>query len=183
MQTSSSSSSVPRRALLGAVAAAPTLALLGTAPAAMAEAQPLGLPRPPAGGLPQAQIFEPKTPFDRSFYADRTWFVWSSQIPEPYPGFAGAVYFPAFRDPNREHTAEWFRENHPTWVIYQADRVTPAYTYLYDWGGYCNVDVSNPEVREFYFDTYIQPWIDKGYTMIGLDNVGWANARYERQGR
>lgn len=41
--------------------------------------------------------------------------------------------------------------------------------------------MSNPDVRTFYFDTYVQPWIDKGYPIVGVDNVALFNT--QRSGR
>ncbi|WP_329373497.1 putative glycoside hydrolase [Streptomyces sp. NBC_00669] len=151
---------------LAAAAAAMAFEPPGTASAAAA-AGPV-LPDPPGSGIARAQIFDNQIP-DRTVYAGLTYFVWgASSLAQP----AGAVpcgYLPAFRDYDRGHDLAWYQANHPDWVVYQADQATPAY----EFGNttYLPIDFTNPAVRTYYYDTYVQPLIDAGYPLVGFDNV------------
>ena len=75
-----------------------------------------------------------------------------------------------YRDLNRQHSLEWYKSNHPEWVVYKCDQTTPAYGFTYDWGANVPIDVSNPAVREYMLQTFFVPAIRKGYPAIGLDN-------------
>lgn len=174
---------IGRRQLLLGIVGSTAGAFLSTTLAGTAGAKTAHtpvLPNPPSSGIPLAQIFE-SAGMDRSVYQDRVYFVWSSHQPDPWPGVVGSVYVPGFRDPDRTHDLAWYQQNHPTWVLYQADRVTPAYIYTYPNGNPMPLDVSNPDVREFFFSTYVQPWIDRGYPIIGVDNISLFNT--QRAGR
>ncbi|MCL2734997.1 MAG: hypothetical protein FWE15_33915, partial [Actinomycetia bacterium] len=113
--------------LAGSAATAAAVAATFERPQSAAAAGPV-LPDPPASGIARAQIFDNQVP-DRSVYAGLVYFVWgASSLAQP----AGAVscgYLPAFRDYDRTHTLAWFQANHPDWVVYQADRTTPAYEF------------------------------------------------------
>ncbi|SFF30718.1 hypothetical protein SAMN05216251_11193 [Actinacidiphila alni] len=154
---------------LVAAALATTADLPGAAAAtpAAVTAGPV-LPDPPDSGIARAQIFDNQIP-DRSVYAGLTYFVWgASSLAQP----AGAVpcgYLPAFRDYDRTHDLAWFQANHPDWLVYTSDRTTPAY----EFGNtvYLPIDFTNPAVRTYYYDTYVQPLLDAGYPFVGFDNV------------
>jgi hypothetical protein len=79
------------------------------------------------------------------------------------------------RNPEKERTIDWYKQNHPDWIMYQEDRVTPAYGFIYSYGGLVPLDVSNPEVRQFYLDTFIMPFVKQGYKMVAMDNVELGN--------
>lgn len=175
-----------RQLLAGAagLASVPLIMFPGSAQAAgPGPAQPaaeLILPDPPPGGIPLAQIFETYLT-DRTVYQDRVYFVWSSVEPQ-YGDAIGCVYVPVFRDPDRAHDLAWYRANHPDWVAYMDDRVTPAYPYTYPNGNPMPLDMANPEVREWWFDLYVQPWIDRGFPVVGFDNGHITNAPTRRAG-
>ncbi|NUR89441.1 MAG: hypothetical protein HOY71_35605 [Nonomuraea sp.] len=162
---------ISRRQVLAGAAALATGALAGVGPSP-ARAASLVLPDPPADGIPRGQIFDNQIQ-DRSVYAGLVSFVWgASSLTQP----AGAVpsgYLPAFRDFDRTHTLAWYQANHPDWVVYQADRVTPAW----EFGNtlYVPVDFTNPAVRTHYFTTFVEPLIAQGYPVIGFDNVATPN--------
>jgi hypothetical protein len=63
----------------------------------------------------------------------------------------------------------WFRSNHPEWIIYKADQVTPAYQF----GDttWVPLDISNPKYRSWLFANYYQPILDLGYQALSVDNV------------
>ncbi len=135
------------------------------------------LPQPPADGLPLAQIFETGIA-DRSVYTKNTnkvYFVWGARTPEQPAGVIASRYFPSFRNPDKELTIDWYRQHHPDWIIYKEDRVTPAYGFIYSYGGLTPLDISNPEVREYYFTTFMLPAVQKGYRMVAMDNVDLGN--------
>ena len=164
-----------RRTVLAGIAALAGGALLGgtrAASAAPTTTASLVLPNPPADGIARGQVFDNQVP-DKSVYAGLVDFVWgASTLAQP----AGAVpsgYVPAFRDFDRTHTLAWYQANHPDWVVYQVDQVTPAW----EFGNtlYVPIDFTNPAVRTYYFTTFVQPLIDAGYPIIAFDNVVTAN--------
>lgn len=126
-------------------------------------------------GIARAQI-ENRSVNDPSVYAGRVYFIWASRSAKNDPPATGSFYLPYARDPNRrEHTLDWYKEKHPTWVIYKSDRTTPAYGFTYATGSAVPLDITNPEVREFYYTTYVQPGVDAGYSFIAFDNVELTN--------
>ncbi|SFF30699.1 Hypothetical glycosyl hydrolase family 15 [Actinacidiphila alni] len=133
----------------------------------------LTLPQTPDHGVSQAQIFD-RGVTDPSVYAGHVYYVWGSLSPQQPQGVVGSYYMTAFRNaPLRTYTYDWFRTNHPTWIEYTADRTTPAW----EFGNqvYTPLDVANPEVRQWYFTTIIEPAIAAGYKVIAVDNIGLRN--------
>lgn len=107
-------------------------------------------------------------------------YVWGARIP-PHPhvihksfyqkfdragGYPGNTSFPVYYDEN------WFRANHPDWLVYLCDRQTLAYEF-----GDPNVplDITNPDVLQFMLQTWIYPALDRGYDGIAFDNVNLTN--------
>lgn len=66
-------------------------------------------------------------------------------------------------------TLEWFRRNHPSWIIYKADQVTPAYQFGNQ--GWIPLDISNPDVQSWIKAHVYAPLLDEGYQAISVDNV------------
>jgi hypothetical protein len=125
-------------------------------------------------GMPRAQIEDSKVT-NLSVYASRVYFTWAaSEVTTQSPGIT-SKYFPYARDPDKTHTLAWYQANHPDWVVYTCDKVTPAYGYTYSSGNNMSIDVTNAAVRSYYFSTYIQPAIQQGYPMIALDNIALTN--------
>src|SRR5579859_13309 len=62
----------------------------------------------------------------------------------------------------------YWKANHPDWVLYQCDRTTPVTQF-----GNPNIalDISNPAVQDWQMQTYMQPISQSGYDAIGIDNV------------
>lgn len=163
---------VTRRSLLAGTAATAFLAA-GTTTPARATSSALTLPNPPADGIGRGQVFDNSIP-DRSVYAGLVQFVWgASSLAQP-AGAVPSAYMPAFRDYDKTHTLAWYQANHPDWVVYLADRTTPAW----EFGNttYVPIDFQNPDVRTYYWNAFVQPKIDAGYPIIALDNVGTFNA-------
>lgn len=146
--------------------------LLATAVGAWGQAKVL--PAPPNEGVNRGQPFDRKVP-DPSVYAGRVFFVWGAQKPAPDGVAIHSKYLPYSRDMDRTHLIDWYVVNHPDWVMYQADRKTPAYSFVKPMGNPVPLDISNPEVREYYWSTFVQPNIDAGYVFFALDNVELTN--------
>ncbi|OQP42725.1 hypothetical protein A4H97_11200 [Niastella yeongjuensis] len=135
------------------------------------------LPAVPLTGIALAQVFESGIT-DRQVYtqhAAKVYFVWGAKSPTLPTGVVASRYFPAFRNPDKTRTITWYQQQHPDWIIYKEDRVTPAYGFIYDYGGLTPLDITNPEVREYYFNEFIMPAVQQGYRMIALDNIDLSN--------
>lgn len=169
---------ITRRSLLAGTAAAALLAGTTTpAHAASSRTTSLTLPDPPADGIARGQVFDNQIP-DRSVYAGLVSFVWgASSLAQP-AGAVPSAYMPAFRDFDQAHTLAWYQANHPDWMAYKADGATVAW----EFGNttYVPIDFQNPDVRTFYWNSFVQPKIDAGYPIIAFDNVltfnGYGNA-------
>ncbi|GAA1599162.1 hypothetical protein GCM10009804_64710 [Kribbella hippodromi] len=135
----------------------------------------LTLPDPPAAGIARGQVFDNAIP-DRSVYAGLVSFVWgASSLAQP-AGAVPSAYMPAFRDFDKTHTLAWYEANHPDWIVYTAN--TPdrsAVAWEFNNQTYVPIDFQNPDVRTFYWDSFVQPKIDAGYPIIAFDNIGTFN--------
>jgi hypothetical protein len=134
-------------------------------------------PRIPSKGVPLAQIFDSKIIDADVFrqHANKVYYIWGAHSSRQPAGVIASRYFPSMRNPEKERTIEWYKENHPDWIMYQEDRVTPAYGFVYSYGGLVPLDISNPEVQQFYLDTFIMPYVRQGYRMVAMDNVELGN--------
>ena len=121
-------------------------------------------------------------------------FVWGStehQIPKwraVNPDAILAKYIPFTRDPapgphqttvNGSTTGlPWWQKNMPELVLYQCDRVTPAWECFSGEG--CShasvpLDLTNPATLDFQMSAAVLPAKAAGYTAIALDNYGLTN--------
>lgn len=134
-------------------------------------------PEIPSGGIALAQIFDSKVtdPSQYTTHLSKVCYIWGALKPAQPAGVIASKYFPSIRTPDKKLSITWYQEHHPDWVMYQEDRVTPAYGYVYGYGGLTPLDVSNPEVQEFYFNTFILPAVKSGYKMVAMDNVDLGN--------
>ena len=140
----------------------------------VASSQTLTLPEPSFEGISRGQPFDRNVP-DAAVYDGHVYFVWGSRSPKSRPPAVNSKYLPYARDVDRKHTLEWYKTNHPDWIEYQADRLTPAYGFVYPAGSAMSIDITNPAVREFYFNTYVAPFVGQGYPMFAFDNVNLTN--------
>jgi len=144
-------------------------------------------------GMPRAQFFDYNI-FNTSVYSGRVYSLWgAASLSQPSPVVPGH-YIPYARDPNRSSVSTdslaWYVANHPDWVVYQCDSngnpLTPAnsiystaYGYLYTSGSttYINMplDITNPSLRNYYFNTFVLPYIQAGWQEIDLDNIALTN--------
>jgi hypothetical protein len=68
---------------------------------------------------------------------------------------------------------DWFRTNHPDWIMYQADQLTPVNTFG-NIATLVTVNIANPAVRQFIIDTYLAPALlvtGGPPTSLSIDNV------------
>lgn len=131
----------------------------------------------PEDGVPLAQIFDSRVA-DLAVYqqhANKVFFVWGSSSAQLPKGITGSKYFPSIRNPERKLDIDWYKKNHPDWIMYKADQSTPAYGYIYDYGGLVPLDVSNNDVKEYYLSTFIMPAVQQGYKVVAMDNVDLGN--------
>ncbi|MEV0797603.1 putative glycoside hydrolase [Kribbella sp. NPDC050281] len=124
-------------------------------------------------GVLQAQVFDRQVA-DPSVYAGRVGFVWAALQSAQPQGVLASSYVTAFRNaPARQYTPEWFKTNHPDWIEYTPDRTTPAWEFNNQ--VYTPIDISNPEVRQWYTSTLLDPAIAAGFKVIAVDNIGVRN--------
>ncbi|GAA1566439.1 MULTISPECIES: putative glycoside hydrolase [Kribbella] len=172
-----------RRMSSAAVIVAVGLGMLTTTAQAAEPDSAGGSCPPPASGVPlpvtrdhgvlQAQVFDRQVP-DPSVYAGRVGFVWGALKAAQPAGVLASSYVTAFRNaPARQYTPEWFRTNHPDWIEYTADRTTPAWEFNNQ--VYTPIDISNPEVRQWFTTNLIDPALAAGFTTIAVDNIGVRN--------
>lgn len=148
-----------------------TVAMLTVATPALAEPNenpPLTLPDTPEHGVARAQIFESFVE-DQSVYEDTIQFVWNGSLDQPDGVLASHYLFEQWQN---EYDIDWFLENRPEWVVYQDDRETVAY---YPGASSVPYDFTDPEARQWYWDTRIQKHIDAGYKVFALDMLSPMN--------
>lgn len=67
-------------------------------------------------------------------------------------------------------TLAWFQLNHPDWIIYQGDQLTPAYEFSNT--TWIPLDISNPAVQAFFKANYYAPVLATSkYNALSVDNV------------
>lgn len=169
--------SMTRRRLLGvgAMAAVTAAGLVEASPAHAATqstSSTLTLPNPSFNGIARAQIFSSHIT-DPAVFGDLPYyFIWATFTGQR-PDIIASVYRPALRDAGNLHPIEWYQQNHPDWVMYRADRQTPAYQ-----PGSAQLvplNFTNPQVRQYYVDNWVTPVASAGWPIIALDNVGLYN--------
>lgn len=159
-----------------------------TAKAQENQADPkLRLPDPPNEGLPMGIPFDYNIK-DKSVYAGRYYFIWGAESPEQPAPVIPSRYLPIGRDYQHKSTdskkrrnLNWWKENHPDWIVYQSDRVTPAWGFTYSNKESVPLDYSNPEVREWYWENLVLPYIKAGFPIIGFDNCSGADSNWDKR--
>lgn len=66
-------------------------------------------------------------------------------------------------------TLTWFQRNHPEWIIYRSDQVTPAYQF--DDKTWIPLDISNLDVQAWIKANFFLPILRTGYQALSVDNV------------
>jgi hypothetical protein len=144
--------------LVGAVTATPSIS----------SAQQIRLPMAIESDFPLAQIFDYHIE-DKAELAKQRKFVWGATGDTVGRDTYTTYYYPMDRDSDRQRNLEWYKEHQPEDVVYKCDRTTPA-AYTYSWGAYVPVDISKESVRDYIFNRFLVPVIEKGFPAIGFDN-------------
>ncbi|HZU75627.1 MAG TPA: putative Ig domain-containing protein [Dehalococcoidia bacterium] len=97
--------------------------------------------------------------------------------PYNYQDFTSSQYTSG----NYAMTLNWMTANHPDWIIYKCDGTTVAWTYGAvpadgNSAAFIPFDISNPQARAYYFNSFVKPAIDNGAPLIFEDNVTVTNA-------
>ena len=98
-------------------------------------------------------------------------FVFGSTQGKIYqPPLVRSQYFPYSRDPAKS-PLQWWVDNHPSWILYQCDKVTPAYLYHDE-----NVplDLTNPDVFNWQV-AYLNETVADQYPAVAADNLSLFN--------
>jgi hypothetical protein len=66
----------------------------------------------------------------------------------------------------------YWKARHPDWILYQCDRVTPAFEFQ---DPNIPFTFTNPAVLDWMVQTYVQPAVAYGYDAIAVDNVSMEN--------
>jgi sugar lactone lactonase YvrE len=90
--------------------------------------------------------------------------VWASASPTTIV----SAYMTYNRDPDASRTLPWWKANHPSWVLYECDRVTPVTIDAAD--ANIALDVSNPDVVAWQVATYASSFAAQGYAAVAADN-------------
>lgn len=142
----------------------------------------LRLPEAPNEGLPLGQIFDYNIK-DPSALGGRYYFVWGAKSAEFPAPVVASHYLPVGRDgnPKQARKLTWWQANHPDWVVYQADKKTPAWGFTYSNREHVPLDYSNPEVREWYFENLVLPCVKEGYPVVSFDNCSAATSNWDKR--
>ena len=98
-------------------------------------------------------------------------YLWGPDRDQPISSsIYTSAYVPLDWPANNHESFDWWRVNHPDWIVYKCDKKTPAFVDATNPKS-VPLDISNPAVREFQKDTYIKPFLKQGNNSIGFDNV------------
>jgi Hypothetical glycosyl hydrolase family 15 len=81
-----------------------------------------------------------------------------------------SAYVPSDWPALLHNSFNWWKANHPDWIVYKCDRTTPAFIDPTQPSA-VPLDISNPAVRNYQMHTYIHPFLRNGNNSIGFDNV------------
>jgi Hypothetical glycosyl hydrolase family 15 len=123
-------------------------------------------------------------PASIAHYYDFVWGVTPGNVTSfrsGHPDTLLSYYMPFHRDNGtftdaaigkNQHDLDYWKSFHPDWILYECDRVTPAYEY-----GDPNMplDFSNPDLIAWQVQTYAQPADQNGYDALAVDNFNTEN--------
>ena len=125
--------------------------------------------------------------------ADFVWGATQSNVPAwraSHPSAVVSKYIPFSRDPiGTQHVNQsgpsppasslpWWQANKPELILYQCDRVTPAWECFSGEGcahTFVPLDLSNPATLAYQMAAAVRPAKAAGYNAIALDNYGLRN--------
>ena len=98
--------------------------------------------------------------------------VWGSDYATDPPGVYNTAYIPYSVDYYSYHLS-WYQQNHPDWLEYQCDRTTLAF----EFGAttLAPLDFSNPDVRAFQWNNWVDAPLALGYGGIAVDTIYLTN--------
>jgi hypothetical protein len=172
--------SVSRSPMLGLVLCVASTLAMDARAGESSSAPPPHLPSPPHADLPRAQCFDYQVK-DKSVYADKYYFIWGARSHEQPGPVVASCYFPIGRDTGMHRDLKWWKANHPDWIVYQRDRVTPAWGFTYTSRECVPLDYGNPEMREWYFATLVLPAVEAGWKVIGFDNCSGTSSNWDKR--
>ena len=90
---------------------------------------------------------------------------------------------PCCRDESAKYTAglaEYQRNGWGDRVLYKCDRITPAWT-TYEGESFNKtallpLDITNPAVLDWQIETYVKPFVEKGFDALAVDNYNLENS-------
>lgn len=98
-------------------------------------------------------------------------FVWGGHSPDLWHASSASVVVSSYmtfnRDPDAQRNLTWWQTNHPSWVIYECDRKTPATPDATDTN--IPLDISNPDVIAWQVQIAAELSL-AGYDAIAADN-------------
>jgi hypothetical protein len=88
---------------------------------------------------------------------------------------------PARPGVEEHHPIDWYRANHPDWLVYRPNRTQLALSFEYRTAAgqpyhLAPIDITNPAVRGYIWSRRIAPALLEGYRLISFDNGGPANS-------
>ena len=101
-------------------------------------------------------------------------FIWGGGLRwKPISPKSVSTKYVAFtHDPTNNYNYTWWKETHPTWILYRCDRKTFAFKCFPP--APCDppvpIDITNPEVVEFQMKNGVLPAKAEGYQGIAWDN-------------
>ena len=119
---------------------------------------------------------------------DYVWGATAHNVPiwrnSSHPDVVLSYYMPFSRDPTPHPTGNpptslpWWEKHHKNLILYQCDRVTPAWECFAGEGCshvYVPLDLTNPVTLAYQMTVAVKPAKTIGYNAIALDNYGLTN--------
>lgn len=130
-----------------------------------------------ASGLKFALVFNRNLP-DKSVESGKVSYVWGADnvgtaVDSSAVGVHHTYYILLGSDNSWNPHISYFLDNHPDWILYKNDRVTPAYETTDDAsrGGRPPLDITSPAVRQYLLNTYLIPAYQGGFQGVAFDNA------------
>jgi hypothetical protein len=136
----------------------------------------VALPTPYSDNIKFAQVFDRNTS-PKTLLSGTREIVWGNVAPLGY--VLSSAYITFQRDDEASgglpvRDIAWYYVNHPSWIVFQNDQVTPAIDFQYSGYYYVSLDIQNPAVRAFILARCLAQKA-LGFNVIALDNVAFRN--------
>src|ERR1044071_7045776 len=108
-------------------------------------------------------------------------YVWGQSLNVKGPPLPSMqVYIPFDRDAEG-HPLEYWKANHPDWIVYQCDQSKPAYEF-HD-SRHVPLDISNPEVQDYQMQEMASPLSKSVVPGASFTGISWDNVDLFNQNR